>query len=201
MHKYFRKIAQDIKAASITVLDSKPARHAVPRDPLRLLLLDLHIMWEALGNATMVIDIKLLDGVTFYFIFFFNFGLDTKWALNGYMEMKGQATSFLHFYSSGKTFCRKGHKKVVRLGWEESKVMPLQGWSMVHLLGIKYSTGNIFSCEESTSSAAVWKVQFIPENAKPGFGQRSLSAFLYHRKAKSIYFNYILTSRRRSVSE
>lgn len=45
------------------------------------------------------------------------------------------------------------------------------------------------------------KVQFIPEDAKPGFGWRSLSAFLYHRTAKSIYFNYILTSGRRSVSE
>jgi len=87
----------------------------VPGDPLRLLPLALQIMWEALHNATMVVDIKLSHGVSFYF-FFFNFGLDVKWTLNGYMGMKRQATSFLHLYSSRKTFHRKGHKKVVRLG-------------------------------------------------------------------------------------
>lgn len=135
------------------------------------------------------------------FIFIFKFGLYTKWALNGSMEMKGQTTTFLLFYSSRKTFHRKEHKKVVRLGWKENKVMPLLGWTMVHLLGIKYSTGNIFSCEEYILSAAIRKVQFIPENAKPDFGQRSLSAFLYHKEAKSIYSNDLLTSGRRSVSE
>lgn len=137
---------------------------------------------QALDNTTMVVDINILDYVNLYiYIYISNFGLDTKWILSGYTGMKGQATILLHFYSSRKTFHRKGQKKVVTLGREESKVMPWQGGSMVHLLGIKYSTVNICSCEESTSSAAVWKVQFIPEDAKPGFGERSLSMFLCRR--------------------
>lgn len=47
------------------------------------------------------------------------------------MELKGQATTFLHFYSSRKTFHRKRNKEMIRLGWEESKVIRLQSWSMI----------------------------------------------------------------------
>lgn len=153
MHKYFSKIAQTKKASSSTVLDSKPARPS--EATTTSFTYNVGHTWQCNSSHRY----KTFRWCHILFIFFFlDFGLDSKWALNGYMEMKGQATSLMHFYSSRKIFHRKRNKKVVRWGWEESKVMPLQGWSMVHLLGIKCSTGHIFSCEESTSSAPVWKV-------------------------------------------
>lgn len=52
-----------------SVLDSKPTRHAVPKDFLRLILIVLRIMWEAFDNAAVLIDLKILYAITFYFVF------------------------------------------------------------------------------------------------------------------------------------
>lgn len=52
-----------------SILDSKPTRHAVSKDFLRLILIVLCIMWEALGNAAAFIDLKILYAITFYFVF------------------------------------------------------------------------------------------------------------------------------------
>lgn len=41
----------------------------VPKDSLRLILIALCIMWEALDNAAVFIDSQFLYGITFYFVF------------------------------------------------------------------------------------------------------------------------------------